>query len=83
VVGNGPEAFRLEATAVARFAVSKTVMRFAPDRMTAENLPEELAVVLPHIPVPEGVQAWALVCKGRVCLPPITDPEALLEALER
>src|SRR5580698_8045019 len=83
VVGNGPEAFRLEATAVARFSVNKTVMRLAPDLVTAENLPEELAEVLPHVPVPQGAQAWALVCKGRICLPPITDPEALLEALAR
>jgi uncharacterized protein YyaL (SSP411 family) len=83
VVGNGPEAFRLEATAVARFSVNKTVMRFAPDLLNAENLPEELAEVLPHVRAPEGAQAWALVCKGRICLPPITDPEALLEALER
>jgi uncharacterized protein YyaL (SSP411 family) len=83
VVGNGPEAFRLEATAVARFSVNKTVMRLAPELVTAENLPEELAEVLPHVPVPQGAQAWALVCKGRICLPPITDPEALLEALAR
>jgi uncharacterized protein len=83
VVGTGPEAFRLEATAVARFSVNKTVMRFAPDLLNAENLPEELAEVLPHVLAPEGAQAWALVCKGRICLPPITDPEALLEALER
>jgi len=38
---------------------------------------------LPHVPQPEGVSAWALVCTGRTCLPPLTDPEALLEALER
>jgi uncharacterized protein YyaL (SSP411 family) len=83
VVGSGPEALRLEATAVARFAVNKTVMRIAPNRLAAEKLPEALAEVLPHVPPPPGAPAWALVCKGRTCLPPITDPEALLEALER
>src|SRR5580658_8121438 len=57
VVGTGAGAFRLEATAVARFAVNKTVMRFAPDLLTAENLPEELAEVLPQVPAPEGAQA--------------------------
>jgi hypothetical protein len=81
VVGTGTEAFRLEATAVARFAVNKTVMRFAPHRLAADNLPEALAEVLPHVPA-RG-DAWALVCKGRSCLPPVADPEALLEALER
>jgi len=81
VVGSGPEASRLEATAVARFAVNKTVMRIAPHRLIAESLPEALEETLPHVPQPEGAPAWALVCRGRTCLPPITDPEALLEAL--
>jgi hypothetical protein len=83
VVGSGPEASRLEATAVARFAVNKTVMRTAPHSLAKERLPEALGEVLPHVPTPDGTPAWALVCKGRSCLPPITDPEALLEALER
>ncbi|MGA2536341.1 MAG: thioredoxin domain-containing protein [Terracidiphilus sp.] len=82
VVGTGPEALRLEATAVARFAVNKTVMRIPPNRLVAGKLPPSLEEFLPHVP-PPGVTAWALVCKGRTCLPPITDPEALLEALER
>jgi uncharacterized protein len=83
VVGSGADALRLEATATARFAVNKTVMRIAPNRLTAENLPEALAEILPHVPQPEGAVAWALVCTGKTCLPPITDPEKLLEALER
>jgi len=83
VVGSGPEAFRLEATAVARFAVNKTVMRIAPQSLATESLPAAIAEVLPHVPQPEGAPAWALVCLGRTCLPPVTDPEALLEALER
>jgi hypothetical protein len=83
VVGSGPDALRLEATATARYAVNKTVMRFAPQRLAAENLPEALQEILPHVPHPEGAAAWALVCTGKTCLPPITDPEKLLEALER
>ena len=83
VVGTGPEASRLQATAEARFAVNPTVMRIAPDRLVAASLPEALAGTLPQVPPPADAPAWALVCKGRTCLPPITDPEALLEALER
>jgi len=91
VVGSGPEASRLQATAEARFAVNKTVMRIASHRLVAgslpealpETLPESLQDTLPHVTPPAGALAWALVCKGRTCLPPITDPEALLEALER
>jgi uncharacterized protein YyaL (SSP411 family) len=81
VVGSGPEASRFEATAVARFAVNKTVMRIAPNVLARERLPEALEEVLPHVPQPEGAAAWALVCTGRTCLPPITDLEKLLEAL--
>jgi uncharacterized protein YyaL (SSP411 family) len=83
VVGTGPEAMRLQATAEARFGVNKLVMRIAPERLVSGSLPEALKETLPLVPPPEGAPAWALVCKGRSCLPPITDPEALLEALER
>jgi uncharacterized protein YyaL (SSP411 family) len=83
VVGTGVEASRLEAMAVARFGVNKTVMRIPFNRIVAGKLPEALEDVLPHVPAPPGATAWAMVCKGRSCLPPITDPEALLEALER
>ncbi len=82
VVGSGPEAARLEAMAVARFAVNKTVMRIAPFRLVRGGIPEALAETLLQVPKPAGAQAWALVCRGRTCLPPITDAEALVEALE-
>jgi uncharacterized protein YyaL (SSP411 family) len=82
IVGSGPEAARLEATAVARFAVNKTVMRIAPFRLVPGGIPEALAEMLLQVPAPAGAQVWALVCRGRTCLPPVTDAEALLEALE-
>ena len=82
VVGSGPEAARLEAMAVARFGVNKTVMRIAPFRLVPGGIPEALAAMLLQVPPPPGADVWALVCRGRTCLPPITDAEALLEALE-
>jgi uncharacterized protein YyaL (SSP411 family) len=82
IVGSGPEAARLEATAVARFAINKTVMRIALHRLTPEGVPEALAETLLKVPAPAGAEAWAMVCMGRSCLPPILDAEALLEALE-
>jgi hypothetical protein len=82
VIGSGTDALRLEATAKARYAVNKTVVRIAPNTLASESLPSVLEEVLPHLPRPEGAAAWALVCTGRTCLPPITDPEKLLEALE-
>jgi uncharacterized protein YyaL (SSP411 family) len=81
IVGSGPEAERLEDLAVARFAVNKTVMRIEPSRLVPGGIPEVLAETLLQVPAPAGASAWALVCRGRACLPPITDREALLKAL--
>jgi len=83
VVGSGAEASRLEAVALARFSVSKTVMRIPAGRLVSGRLPEALEQILPHVPAPPHAPAWALVCAGQSCLPPITDPEALLAALQR
>ncbi len=83
VVGSGEEADRLEATAVAGFAVNKTVMRLAPSQLVAGNLPEALAETCFMFLRPPELTAWALVCRGRTCLPPITDPDELLEALNK
>jgi hypothetical protein len=79
VVGSGAEAERLEATAVARYAVNKTVMRIETSRLVAGGIPEALAETL--LQMPARAEAWALVCRGRTCLPPVTDAEALLEAM--
>jgi uncharacterized protein len=81
IVGWGPEADRLEATAVARFAVNKTIVRLAPEQLRQENLPEALAESILHVPAPAGASSWALVCRGRSCMPPVTNADALLEAL--
>jgi len=81
IVGDGSEADRLEATAVAGFAVNKTVMRIAPERLVAGGVPEALEETLLRVPQPANSKAWALVCRGRTCLPPITDEESLLKAM--
>jgi len=82
VVGDGPSAERLEAQALAGFAVNKTVIRIAPERMVPAGIPEALAETLLQAPKPDSAQAWAIVCRGHTCLPPITDAEALAEALQ-
>ncbi|MGO9776654.1 MAG: thioredoxin domain-containing protein [Terracidiphilus sp.] len=81
VVGSGFEAVRLETIAAGRFAVNKTVMRIGPERLVPGGLPEALAETLLQVPRPTGAAAWAIVCRGRTCLPPMTDPEALRQAL--
>ncbi len=81
IVGSGAEADRLEATATSGFAVNKTVIRLAPSQLVADQLPEALAETLLHVPAPANASAWAMLCRGRTCLPPITDADALLREL--
>jgi uncharacterized protein len=81
IVGDGPDADRLEATAAARFAVNKTIIRLAPEQLAPEKLPEALAETILRVPAPASASTWALVCRGRTCTPPVTDSGALLEAL--
>ena len=58
------------------------VVRLDPSRLIEGGIPPALAATLLHVPTPPGVNAWALVCLGRTCLPPILDAGALLESLE-
>ena len=81
VVGGGERGDQFEATALARFAVNKTVVRLRPDQLVAGSLPEALAETVVQAPRPEGNAAWALVCRGRSCMPPVTDAEDLLNEL--
>ncbi|HVZ82187.1 MAG TPA: thioredoxin domain-containing protein [Terracidiphilus sp.] len=81
IVGEGKEADLLEATAVSGFAINKTVIRLAPPELAEGNLPPALAETILHVPAPQNAAAWALVCKGRMCLPPIADADTLLDAL--
>ena len=47
------------------------------------GLPEALAETLLNVPSPADAEAWVMVCRGRTCLPPITDADALLGAMEQ
>jgi uncharacterized protein len=82
VAGSGAEADKLEAIATARYAVNKSVIRISPERLVPGTLPEALAETLLQVPAPQGAKAWALVCRGRTCMPPVGDPDVLLQALE-
>ena len=82
VVGTGAEADQLEALAMARYAVSKTVIRLSAETIAAGALPDALAETVTQVPKPEGKLAWAMVCRGRTCMPPVWDPEGLLKAME-
>jgi uncharacterized protein YyaL (SSP411 family) len=82
VVGSGPGAEQLVAVAAKGFAVNKTVMRIDPTRIAPGELPQAIEETVLPAPAPAGSGAWALVCRGRTCLPPIADAEQLRHLLQ-
>ncbi len=85
IIGDDATATReLEATATAGYAVNKSVIRLKPAQVDAESLPPVLAETLPHLPgIDSGAPAIAVVCRGNACQPPVSDSQALIEALAR
>jgi uncharacterized protein YyaL (SSP411 family) len=77
VIGDDRLADAMAATAMARFAVNKSVVRLK--RSQLQGLPPTLAETLPHLPMGEG--SVAVVCQGMSCLPPITSVEELERVL--
>ena len=77
VIGDDALAEELAVTAMARYAVNKSVVRLRRDQLG--SLPPALAETLPHLPAVDG--SVAVVCRGNSCLPPIGDAEELLAAL--
>jgi uncharacterized protein len=82
IVGAGPEANHLESVANSGYAVNKMVMRIDTSRIAPGRLPEAIEETLLTAPASASVVAWALVCRGRTCLPPIAAPEDLRQALK-
>ena len=71
----------LAATARARYAVNRSLLRLRQEEVRAAALPPVLAETLPHLPQLGEPGSFAVVCRGAVCLPPVQDVEALLRAL--
>ena len=81
VIGAGPEAGKLASVASEGFAVNKTVMRIEPSQIAPGRLPEAIEETVLPAPAPADAQAWALLCRGRTCLPPIASAEDLKRSL--
>jgi uncharacterized protein len=81
VIGDDAAARRLEAVALARYAVNKSVIRLRKDQLGA--LPPALAETLPHLPGLQGEGSFAVVCSAGGCLPPVSTVDELIDALNR
>ena len=81
ILGDDDAAKMLEAAALTRYSVSKSVIRLSYARLSA--LPETLAETIPNLPGIASGESVAIVCAAKTCQPPVTDPESLLELLNR
>src|SRR5277367_2726894 len=81
VIGDDAVARRLEAVALARYAVNKSVIRLRRDQLGA--LPKALAETLPHLPGLKEPGSFAVVCNGKGCLPPVSSVDDLIAAMNQ
>jgi uncharacterized protein YyaL (SSP411 family) len=79
VIGDDADARRLEAVAMARYAVNKSVVRLRRDQLS--ELPKTLAETLPFLPAMDG--SFAVVCNGKGCLPPVKTVDELIETMNQ
>ncbi|MHB8389713.1 MAG: thioredoxin domain-containing protein [Acidobacteriaceae bacterium] len=83
VIGDDEEARRLALVATARYAVNKTVLSLSRAVVEQCELPPALAETLPHLPELKTGRSFVVVCRGTICQPPVHEPEALIELLNR
>jgi uncharacterized protein YyaL (SSP411 family) len=82
VVGEDQEAERMVSLATSRYAINKQVLHFKHEILMPHSLPPALAETLPFLPVEEGSESFAVICRGASCLPPVKTADALMEALK-
>jgi uncharacterized protein YyaL (SSP411 family) len=73
----------LASAAVAGFAFNKSVLRLTTNQAVAGNLPPALAATIPNLPQLRAGEAFAVLCSGFACQPPITDPVELRRELTK
>jgi hypothetical protein len=81
VIGDDADARRLEAVALARYAVNKGVVRLRRDQM--DKLPPMLRDTLPHLPGLKDEGSLAVVCSSKGCLPPVRTVDELIAAINQ
>jgi len=83
LAGNEPDrAAELYGAAVAPFAFNKSVLMLNSSEAVAENLPPVLAATIPNLPQLALGTAFAVLCSGSTCQPPVSDAAELRTALQ-
>jgi uncharacterized protein YyaL (SSP411 family) len=73
VVGKDEAVDRIYQSALQTVSFTKTVLRFSPEAVVAQNLPPALAETIPHLPALCDGRSFAVVCSGLVCQAPVFD----------
>ena len=81
VIGNDQRADELHRAAASPYSISKSVLRFDPDHVVAENLPPALAQTLANLPAVKEKKSVAVLCSGFSCQPPMDSVDALQASL--
>src|SRR5208337_4433467 len=77
VVGEDEKAQALLRSAIAPFAVNKSVVHLTDSEAVAQNLPPVLAETVPNVPVLREKRSFAILCTDFACRPPVESPEDL------
>jgi len=70
---NDPAGAELYDAAFSDFNFGKSVLCIAPENVTAANLPPSLAQTIPNLPNLKSGKAFAVLCSGFACQPPVSD----------
>ena len=81
VIGDDAEARRLEAVALARYAVNKSVIRLRQEQLSA--LPPCAGGDAAASAGAKGEGSFAVVCNGKGCLPPVRTVDELIAAMNQ
>jgi len=81
VVGEGPQAAELYTEALSPFALNKIVLRVRNAASLQTTLPPALSESLSAVPGLQRGAAFAMLCSGFTCLPPVHTPSELRSAL--
>jgi uncharacterized protein len=77
VIGEDENASALLKSAIAPFAVNKSVLHLTDSEAVAQNLPPVLAETIPNLPAMNAKKSIAIVCTNFACQPPVESPEDL------
>jgi uncharacterized protein len=81
--GRQEAAKSLASAAVAAFAFNKSVLQLTTNQAVVGNLPPALTATIPNLPQLRAGEAFAVLCSGFACQPPVTDPAELRRALTK